>query len=74
MANAKIINVTEFRPKIQNVDYPITRINYSPPFGIKVKDALPFRVKFINIGIESYGEFNVPPIGIAIVGFNNYIL
>jgi hypothetical protein len=35
---------------------------------------LPFRVRFINIGIESYGPNNPPPIGIAVIGLNNYIL
>jgi hypothetical protein len=38
------------------------------------ESVLPFRVKFINIGIESYGPNNPAPIGIAIIGFNNYIL
>ena len=74
MANAKIIGTTDFRSRIQNVDYPITRISYSAPFGIKVKEDLPFRVKFINVGIESYNEFNIAPIGIAVIGFNNYVL
>lgn len=49
--------------KIQKADY-----------SSSVKDFLPFRVKFINIGIEGYGPNNVPPIGIAIIGINNYIL
>lgn len=41
--------------------------------SVKINEKLPFRVKFFNIGIESaYG--GVPPIGIAIIGFNNYIL
>jgi hypothetical protein len=35
---------------------------------------LPFRVRFMNVGIDSYGPTNPPPIGIAIIGFNNYIL
>jgi hypothetical protein len=41
---------------------------------VDVSQDLPFRVKFISIGIESYGPNNPPPIGIAIIGFNNYIL
>lgn len=40
----------------------------------KVSDFLPFRVRFINIGIQSYGPNNPAPIGIAIIGTNNYIL
>lgn len=39
----------------------------------KVTEILPFRVRFTNIGIR--GAFSgVPPIGIAIIGVNNYIL
>lgn len=35
---------------------------------------LPFKVRFTNIDIPGYGPSNVPPIGIAIVGVNNFIL
>ena len=41
---------------------------------IEMSSILPFRVRFQNIGLGGYSESNVPPIGIAIVGFNNYIL
>lgn len=44
------------------------------PGKTKVSQALPFRVKFINIGINAYGPNNPAPIGIAVVGFNNYVL
>lgn len=44
------------------------------PLNVKVEPVLPFRIKFVNIGIEGYGPNNVPPIGIAVVGYNNYIL
>jgi hypothetical protein len=39
-----------------------------------IKEQLPFRIRFTTIGIEGYGPNNPPPIGIAVVGFNNYIL
>jgi len=35
---------------------------------------LPFRVKFTNIMVPGYSSSNVPPIGIALIGINNYIL
>lgn len=44
------------------------------PFRSSLSSVFPFRVKFINIGIEGYGPNNPAPIGIAIIGFNNYIL
>lgn len=39
--------------------------------SVKINEVLPFRVKFFNMGVEG---FTVPPIGIAIIGYNNYIL
>lgn len=41
---------------------------------VKIEEFLPFRIKFTNITIPGYSPTNVPPIGIAIIGFNNYIL
>jgi hypothetical protein len=41
-------------------------------FGnVKINEVLPFRIKFINMGVTGY---SVPPIGIAIIGYSNYIL
>lgn len=40
----------------------------------KIIPVLPFRVRFTNIGIEGYGPGNPAPIGIAVIGINNYIL
>lgn len=42
--------------------------------NVKFTELLPFRVKFINIGIEAYGPGNAAPIGIAIIGLNNYVM
>ena len=58
---------------IKSVDYPNTKITDSN-YGVKLTEILPFRVKFTTVGIEGYGPGNVPPIGIAIIGINNYIL
>lgn len=75
MAGVKFIDTPDFRIRNFREKYHYhSRVLYAQPFGVKVKEDLPFRVKFTNIGIPSYGAFNVPPIGIAIVGFNNYIL
>ena len=40
----------------------------------EVQTILPFRVRFTNIEQPGYSPSLVPPIGIAIIGFNNYIL
>lgn len=40
----------------------------------KVENILPFRVRLENINLATYNASNPPPIGIQIIGFNNYIL
>ena len=35
---------------------------------------LPFKIRITNITVPGYSPINVPPIGIAIIGLNNYIL
>ena len=40
----------------------------------EVIDRVPFRIRVTNITVPGYSPTNVPPIGIAIIGFNNYIL
>jgi hypothetical protein len=41
---------------------------------VKINQVLPFRVKFTNIMVPGYSSSTVPPIGIALIGINNYIL
>ena len=65
------------RNKLKSVnskDYPIARIRENDRLT-RVEEVLPFRVRFVNLGIsEIYGPNNPAPVGIAVVGFNNYIL
>jgi hypothetical protein len=35
---------------------------------------LPFKIRITNIKVPGYTPINVPPIGLAIIGLNNYIL
>ena len=74
MASIKFLDRPAFRTSIHEKNHLLTKIIFKPSFGIRVKEELPFRIKFTNIGIPSYGPTNVPPIGIAVIGFNNYIL
>jgi hypothetical protein len=53
--------------------YPIVAVE-DHPYQSKVESVLPFRVRFKNLGFLQYGPNNPAPIGIAIIGFNNYIL
>ena len=41
----------------------------------KIIDTIPFRVRFMNIGLPSgYGPGNGAPIGIAVIGVSNYVM
>lgn len=71
--NSKVIDKPLAVKSVKDKNYAITKIE-DIRGTVKVSQELPFRVKFINIGIESYGPNYVPPIGIAVVGVNNYIL
>jgi hypothetical protein len=76
MASVRI-ETKRVAPKAKNVvHYNYGIINPSTKFYPKVSidQTLPFRVKFTSIGIPSYNAANPAPIGIAIVGYNNYIL
>lgn len=59
--------------KIASKSYAITKITNEDRF-VRLQTDIPFRVKFTTIGIEGYGPNNVPPIGIAVIGYSNYIL
>jgi hypothetical protein len=75
MARAIIKDVRDTRVGfIKTVDSYKSKITYDKPFTARINEVLPFRVKFINIGVPGYGPNNPPPIGIAIIGVNNYIL
>lgn len=59
---------------IETSDYFETEITDKNTLIFMPSEVLPFRISFTTLGIESYGPNNPPPIGIAIVGDNNYIL
>ena len=74
MAKTTVKDNTGFKTKsVKNTNYSRAKVSYSA-HKAKPKDFLPFRVKFINIGLESYTANNPAPIGIAVIGINNYIL
>lgn len=76
MAQAVITNKTPGQTKtLKSKNYPILTLGQKDyPKTIRINEVLPFRVSFTNIMVPGYSTFNVPPIGIAIVGVNNYIL
>lgn len=60
--------------KVVNCCEPISRVIDQKDCRAFVIYELPFKVRITNITVPGYGEFNIPPIGIAIIGVNNYIL
>ena len=70
---AKITDIVH-DSKISNISsgsISLTDLQHS----VSVSTILPFYVKFTTIGIEGgYGPSNPAPIGIAVIGTNNYIL
>lgn len=74
MAKAVISDIRPVRPiRFKSIKTGIAKF-IDVPGHVRINETLPFRVRFINIGIESYSSTNVPPIGIAIVGVNNYVI
>jgi len=59
--------------KIEAKKYPIARIIDKRGI-VKISQKLPFYVRFDNVMMEAYGPSYPAPIGIAVIGKNNYIL
>jgi hypothetical protein len=74
MAQAIIIDDVKVKARrINETDFGIAKI-VGPTRVVRINDILPFRVRFTTIGVEGYGQNNVPGIGIQVIGFSNYIL
>lgn len=72
----RLVSVSDLSPNSKNfkeTNYSNSVIS-SIDYRSIVKEQLPFRVRFINKGFSAYGPDNPPPIGVAVIGFNNYIL
>lgn len=73
---AKAVLSNKGANKTRNIsleNYAITKI-VPETRTVRINDVLPFRIKFINIGIEGYSSTNAPPIPLQVIGFSNYIL
>jgi hypothetical protein len=74
MAKAVIVDDTKrFVKLVKNSNFFNSKINFKTGKA-KINEVLPFRVKFMNVGIESYNSRSAAPIGIAIIGVNNYVM
>jgi hypothetical protein len=75
MATAVIIDTAPIVTKRISDDkiYKTVKINYSPN-SVKIKEVLPFRIRFTSIVIEGTGLGHVLPIPLQVIGYSNYIL
>jgi hypothetical protein len=74
MASAVISNKQKQKTRfLESKNYPIARISEGRR-TVKINEVLPFRIRFTNIMVPGYGPNNPAPIGIAVIGLNNYIL
>lgn len=73
MAKAVIIDESYKLKTIENKNYSNFKI-VPDNRQVRINDILPFRVKFINIGIPGQNPNNVPPIPLQVIGYSNYIL
>lgn len=75
MATATVINKNKrFAEVVDNCQTYISKVIDNTPIKSLVIYDVPFRVRIQNITVPGYSPSNVPPIGVAIIGFNNYIL
>jgi hypothetical protein len=72
--SSSIISEDYITDLIETSNYFVTKVSNKNSVIVMPSEVLPFRVSFTTLGIESYGPNNPPPIGIAIIGNNNYIL
>jgi hypothetical protein len=74
MAGIVITDISDARVrKVKDYNHPLAKFIFKPR-KTKATSILPFRVKFTTVGIEGYDSRNPAPIGIAVIGVNNYIL
>jgi hypothetical protein len=75
MATATITYLSDRKVgSVVSLKYPkatLAQVKYSK---IQASQILPFRIQFTNTQIQGYDTNNPPPIGVAIIGVNNYIL
>lgn len=76
MAKASVIQNTskKFAEIIKQCHLYESKVTYINPISSLVMYDVPFKIRIKNITVPGYSPSNVPPIGIAIIGFNNYIL
>ncbi len=73
MPITKVSNIDTHPTEIINLDCRKAFVTTLDALCSEFATVMPFRVNFQTIDIGGYSPTNIPPIGIAIIGFNNYI-
>lgn len=60
--------------KLTQSEYPKKIKISQKQIKVKINDNLPFRVKFLPGIISEFSANNPAPVGVAVIGVNNYIL
>lgn len=63
IAHAQIIPLEERYIKINDITSKV-----------KIEDIVPFKVQFINVGVFGFSKDNPAGVGVAVIGYSNYIL
>lgn len=75
MATATIFQKSKRYSKIiEDCTERFSQVIYNDPYIVSVIYDIPFKIRVTNITVPGYSPINPPPIGIAIIGLNNYIL
>jgi len=59
--------------QIKELDKRTVRIN-DINHKVKIQEVVPFKVQFINVGVFGFSKTNPAGVGVAVIGYNNYIL
>lgn len=59
--------------QIKDLEKRSIRIN-DITYKAKIEEVVPFKVQFIDVGVFGFSKNNPAGIGVAVVGYNNYIL
>ena len=71
--SAKILDKSFYTRSVKESNFYNAKVLQSKR-TVKVSQKLPFYVRFENINISAYGPSNPAPIGVAVIGGNNWIL
>lgn len=75
MATSTVIQKSKrYSEIVEDCKNRFSQVIYNDPYSSMVIHDIPFKIRITNITVPAYSPTNVPPIGLAVIGINNYIL